>query len=86
MAKYKEILVQKAETGKRREKKQEQLRDESGIKDTKYYLIEKDWKAYVMDAVKHVCYLTYAILVFIGTVMLLHPESRHIILQIFHLA
>lgn len=86
MAKYKEILVRKAETEKRREKKQQQLREESGIKDTGYYLKEKSWKAYTMDVAKHVWYLLYAALAFMGAVMLLHPESRHIILQIFQLA
>ncbi len=86
MAKYKDILVRKIETGKKREKKQEQLRKENGIRDTGYYLKEKTWKSYLMDAVKHVWFLVYAALAFTGAVIVLHPESRHIILQIFHLS
>ena len=86
MAKYQDILVRRIETEKKREKGQEQLREESGIRDTGYYLKEKSWKSCLKDAVKHVCFLAYAALAFIGAGIVLSPESRHIILQIFHLS
>lgn len=85
MAKYKEILVRKAETGEKREKEQEKLRQESGIRDTGYQLKEKSWAAVILDVVKKAWFVAYAALAFIGAVMLLHPESRDIILQIFRL-
>lgn len=85
MAKYKEILVRKAETGQKREKEQEKLRKESGIRDDGYRLREKSWAAVLMDVVKKAWFVAYAALAFIGAVMLLHPGSRDIILQIFRL-
>lgn len=86
MEKYKNILLQKIENGKRREEKQQKLRKANGIWNTTYYLKEKSWRSYLKDFVKHVWFLAYAILAFIGAVIILHPESRHIILQIFHLS
>lgn len=85
MGKYKDILEVKRENGRKKEEKQEQLRQENSIRDTGYYLKEKTWKSYLKDAVRHAWYLAYVALVFIGAVMVLHPESRHLILQVFHL-
>lgn len=85
MGKYNNILEAKIEDGKKKEAKQEQLRQENGIRDTGYYLKEKTWKSYLKDVARHAWYLVYVALAFIGAVMVLHPESRHLILQLFHL-
>lgn len=85
MGKYKDILEVKREKNRKTEETQEQLRQESGIKDKGYYLKEKTWKSYLNDGIKHIGYLAYVILAFIGAVMVLHPESRHLILQLFQL-
>lgn len=85
MAKYQDILERRNENGRRKEKKQEQLREESGIRVTGYYLKEKTWKSYLKDGAAHIWYLAYAALAFIGVIMALHPESRRLLLQLFHL-
>lgn len=86
MEKYNNILEARIEDEKKKEKKQEQLREENGIRDTGYYLKEKTWKSYLKDAAKHIGYLVYVAIAFIGAIMVLHPESRHLVLQLFHLA
>lgn len=85
MGKYKDILEVKIENSKRKEKKQEQLRQENGIKDQGYYLREKTWRSYLRDGAKHILYLVYVIFAFLGAIMVLHPESRHLVLQLFYL-
>lgn len=85
MGKYKDILEVKRENGRKKDEKQEQLRQENGIQDTGYYLKERTWKSYLKDVARHVGYLVYVALAFIGAVMVLHPESRHLVLQLFHL-
>lgn len=86
MGKYNHILETRIDDERKKEEKQEQLREENGIRDTGYYLKERTWKSYLLDAARHIGYLAYAALAFIGAAMLLHPESRHMLLQIFHLA
>lgn len=85
MAKYKKILVSKLEAEKRKEKKQEQLRKESGITNTDIQLTERSWVSYLLDAGHSVVYFVSVILAFIGIIMVLNPESRNILMQIFHL-
>ena len=85
MAKYKEILVRKAETEKKEETEQEKLRRESGIRNSGYRLKEKSWAAVLWDATKKACFIAYAVLAFVGAVMMLHPGSRDIIIQMFRL-
>ncbi len=86
MGKYMDILEVKRENGRKKEEKQERLRQENGIKDKGYYLREKTWKSYMRDGAQYILYLIYVALAFIGAVMVLHPESRHLVLQLFHLA
>ncbi|WP_251497349.1 hypothetical protein [Otoolea muris] len=85
MAKYQDILERRNENARLKEKKQEQLRKGSGIRNTGYYLKEKTWKSYLKDGAAHIWYLAYAALAFIGAIMALNPESRRLLLQIFHL-
>lgn len=86
MGKYNNILEARIEDEKKKEKKQEQLREENGIMDTGYYLKEKTWESYLKDVARHIGYLVYVALAFIGAIMVLYPESRHLVLQLFHLA
>ena len=85
MAKYKRILVSKLEAEKRNEKKQEQLRKESGITNTDIQLKERTWISYMLDAGHSVLYFISVILAFIGIIMVLNPESRNILMRLFHL-
>lgn len=85
MAKYKKVLVRKIDEEKKKDRKQERLRKESGIRNEGYFLRERTWKSYALGLLCHVGYILYAALAFIGIVMVLNPESRFLIMKILHL-
>lgn len=86
MAKFKPSLIDKVKEEYQKEERQNKLRMEAGITDQTVMVKEKGSSDYGKAVIWVIIYTILIILAFLGVLMVLNPESREVLTEIFYAA